>query len=284
MNRVRQLAVLAGIWTAFAKPLALPAETAILAPATSFHDSPMRRIELGDQVKIEVFDNEDLSTTTYVGQDGSIRLPLAGNVKVAGASPDQAAKNIETALKSGKILIDPHVTVTLSESYRPFVSVSGEVARPGRYEIGSTHTVLDAIAMAGGIGEKGSDRIYLLRTDESGKAQQLLLHLDLDQDRSRPGNGQPEVMQVLRAGDSVYVPKATFTITGEVTSPGEYRIETGMVLFQAIARAGGVTPLGSASRVEIRRRGADDKFEDVKAKRDTRIEAGDVIRVKERIF
>jgi polysaccharide export outer membrane protein len=80
------------------------------------------------------------------------------------------------------------------------------------------------------------------------------------------------------------VPKATFSITGEVRSPGEYRIEGEMLLFQAIARAGGLTPLGSALRTEIRRRGPDDKFVDIKGKSDTRIEPGDVIKVKERLF
>lgn len=97
-------------------------------------------------------------------------------------------------------------------------------------------------------------------------------------------DGNVAAMQILRDGDSIVVPKGTFTITGQVAQPGEYRIETGMMLFQALARAGGVTPLGSASRVEIRRRGPNDKFTDLKGKKDMRIEPGDVIRVKERLF
>jgi polysaccharide export outer membrane protein len=91
-------------------------------------------------------------------------------------------------------------------------------------------------------------------------------------------------MMPLQGGDSIVVPKATFTIIGQVSAPGEYRIENGMMLFQAIARAGGISALGSLSRIEIRRKGPNDKFVDMKGKKDTRIEAGDVIRVKERLF
>lgn len=283
MSSIRQLAVFACVSIAFWGQATVAAEARVAPPAPAFHDSPMRRVELGDQIRVEVFDNEDLLTTTYVAEDGSIRMPLGGAVQVAGLSPDEAARKIEAALKAGQYLIDPHVTVTLAESYRPQVTVVGEVANQGRYEISPNQTVLDVIALAGGISDKGSDRIYIIRTDKSGKMLRLPVKLDLG-NIIAAGESQPDIMQALQAGDSIVVPKATFTIVGEVSAPGEYRIETGMVLLQAIARAGGVTPLGSASRVEIQRRGADDKFFDMKGRKETVIEPGDVIRVKERIF
>jgi polysaccharide export outer membrane protein len=98
------------------------------------------------------------------------------------------------------------------------------------------------------------------------------------------GGASSAPIQTLRGGDSIVVPKSTFLINGQVAAPGEYRIESDMVLFQALARAGGVTRMGSASRVEIRRRGPDDKFVDIKGKKETRIEPGDIITVKERLF
>lgn len=276
------MAILACASLAFLQ-VAMAAQPQAPVPAALSQDSANRRIELGDQIKIEVFDNKDLETTTYVADDGTIRMPLAGSVVVAGSSPAEAGRKIEAALKSGQYLLDPHVTVTLAELYRPLVTVYGEVRSPGRYEISPSHTVLDAIAMAGGIGDKGSDALYLLRPDKNGNVERLLVRVDLDHGVST-GDGRLDALQVLKAGDSIFVPKATFTIEGHVNAPGEYRIESGMLLFQAIARAGGVTPIGSASRVEISRRRTDDKFEDIKGRRDTRIEPGDVIRVKERIF
>lgn len=269
------LVVLCGIGSA-----AEPARPGAARPQAS--STPLRQIELGDQVRVEVFDSPDLNTTTYVADDGAIRLPLVGAIRVKGRSPAEAAEAIEAALKEGQFLIDPHVTVTLVEAFQASVTVLGEVSSPGRYEIGTNFTALDALALAGGVTEKGGDTAYILRPDDAGVVQRVAVPIDPDQ---LLASGQvADAMLTLRGGDSILVPKATFTITGQIQSPGEYRIERGMVLFEAIARAGGVTPLGSASRVEIRRRGADDKIRDIKGKRDTPIQPGDVIRVKERLF
>jgi polysaccharide export outer membrane protein len=158
--------------------------------------------------------------------------------------------------------------------------VLGEVRSPGRYPIESTTTVLDLIALAGGITEKGSDVVYILRPEGSGTKQ---LQVDTRSLLMLRSPDSPPIVAP-QGGDSVIVPKGTFFINGQVAQPGEYRIEGEMVLFQAIARAGGVTPLGSASRVEIRRREADGKFVDIKGKKNMRIEPGDIIKIKERLF
>jgi polysaccharide biosynthesis/export protein len=242
---------------------------------------PVLQIGPGDQVKIDVFGNPDLMTTSNVTDDGSIRMPLAGTVAVGGQSPAEAARRIESALKSGQFLVNPQVTVTVVQSLSQRVSVLGEVTSPGRYPINSNSTVLDLIAVAGGVTAKGSDRIYVLRADASGALQRLpvdLRRVVASQDASLGA------IQTLRGGDSILVPKGTFFISGQVTTPGEYRIEGDMMLFEAIARAGGVTPLGSASRVEVRRRAPGDKVIEVKANKNLRIEPGDVIKVKERLF
>lgn len=240
-----------------------------------------QQIGTGDQVKVEVFGNPDLTTTIGVSDDGSIRMPLAGNVIIAGQDPAEAARRIENALKAGQFLVNPQVTVTIVQSLSQRVSVVGEVATPGRYAIDSASTVLDVIALAGGITEKGSDRVYLLRPDPSGAVQRTTV--DIRDLSSGARAGSPSI-DVLRSGDSIFVPKGTFFVNGQVVQPGEYRIEGDMLVFEAIARAGGVTPMGSASRVEIRRRGANDEVVDVKVNKKTRVEPGDVIRVKERLF
>jgi len=99
MMKLRQLAIVAFASIALLGQVALSAEATVAR--TGPGDNPVRRIELGDQLSIEVFDNPDLDTTTYVADDGSIRMPLAGSVKVAGSSPDEAARRIEAALKTG---------------------------------------------------------------------------------------------------------------------------------------------------------------------------------------
>jgi polysaccharide biosynthesis/export protein len=275
MNPVRWLISIACAALAFAGDVGLAAE-----PAATH---PLVQIGSGDQVRVDVFGHPDLSTTTYVTDDGSIRMPLVGAVPVGDGSPVEVAKKIEAALKSGQFLIDPHVTVSVLQSLSKRVSVMGEVGKPGRYPVEPTSTVLDAIALAGGITGKGADVAFIFRDDASGVKQQIQVQTDMSQILASP-DVRLAAMQPLQAGDTIIVPKATFTITGQVASQGEYRIEPGMLLYQAIARAGGLTPLGSASRVEIRRLGKDGKYVDMKGKTDTRIEPGDVIKVKERIF
>jgi polysaccharide export outer membrane protein len=243
--------------------------------------APLLQIGPGDQLRIEVFNNAELNTLTNVADDGSIRMPLAGAVPVSGGSTAEAELKIEAALKAGEYLVDPHVTVTVVTSLSQRVSVIGEVGNAGRYPIESNSTVLDAIALAGGITEMGSDSVYILRADAAGVLQRLPIDLRGLMTLSTAGSAP---VQTLRGGDTVVVPKGTFFITGEVRQPNEYRLEGGMVLLQAIAKAGGVTERGSASRVEIKRRRPDGEFVDVKARKDTRIEPGDVIRVKERLF
>jgi polysaccharide export outer membrane protein len=242
---------------------------------------PLVQLGPGDQIKIDVFGNADLATTTNVSDDGSIRMPLAGVVAVGGQSLVEAARRIETALKVGQYLNDPQVTVTLVQSISQRVLVFGEVKNPGSYPIKSSSTVFDAIALAGGISDKGSDVVYIQRTDETGAMHQT--PVDMHQ-VSLGLNANLSAVQTLHGGDTILVPKGTFFIGGQIVKPGEYRIEGDMMLYEAIARAGGVTPMGSTSRVEIRRRGPDGQVVEVKNKKNLRIQPGDVIDVKERLF
>jgi len=243
--------------------------------------SALAPIGPGDQIRVDVFGSSDLGATTGVAEDGTIHLPLVGALQVTGLSPADAARKIELALKTGEFLVEPHVGVTVIQSVSQRVSVLGEVANPGRYAIDPSTTVLDVIALAGGVTDKGSDIVELLRPDDAGTLQRTIIDL---RGQAAAHNAKPGSVQNLRGGDSINVPKRTFFITGEVRNPSEYRIEGDMVLEEALVRAGGVTPMGSANRIELRRRGPDGKYHDIKAKKSTRIEAGDMIKVKERLF
>lgn len=245
--------------------------------------APARQIGLGDELRVEVFGNPDLTTSTYVSESGFIELPLIGEIEVRGASPADAGRRIANALRDGEFLVNPHVTVTLVQEYQPAITIAGEVGNPGRYEINLQFTVLDALALAGGISQQGSHIVHILRTDAAGVQRRIEIEADLTRatlDSARPS----AAVAIVEPGDVLLVPKSTFTITGHVAAPGEYRIESGMLLYQAIARAGGLTPLGSASRVEFKRLDAEGKPVKVKAREDTQIQPGDVIRIKERLF
>ena len=242
--------------------------------------APLLQLGPGDSVNIQVYGQPDLSTTVYVGDDGTVPVPLAGNVQVSGLSPAQASARVESALKSGKILVDPHVTITVTQSRSQRVSVLGQVGTPGRFAVESNTSIFDLLAQAGGISAGGSDIVYIIRQDKDGKE----VRYPVDLKGLANGGGAIPTM-TLRGGDSVFVPKAEqFSIYGEVTTPGRYRVEPGMTVIEAIAKAGGITQRGSQRRVEIKRKQPNGTYSNVKAKIGDAVQPDDVIQVKESIF
>jgi polysaccharide biosynthesis/export protein len=234
----------------------------------------------GDTVNVQVYGQTDMTTTVYVSDDGTIPIPLAGAVQVGGLSPSEAAQRIEKALKDKGILVDPHVTLTVTLSRSQRVSVLGQVGRPGQYPIEANTDIFDLLALAGGALETGSDVIFLMRADASGQIQRYPINLKGFGDIK---NSIPN--QALRGGDEIFIPRAEqFYIYGEVTAPNKYRVEPDMTVVQAIARAGGVTPRGSERRVEIKRLIGNGKYATVKAKLNDPVKPDDVIRVKESLF
>jgi polysaccharide biosynthesis/export protein len=238
------------------------------------------QLGVGDAVSVRVYGQPDMDGVVAVSDDGTINLPLIGAVNVVGLSPIEAAKRIQEELKNRQLLIDPQVTIAVVQSHSQRVSVLGEVHTPGRYPIDAATNVVDLLAQAGGITPAGADYVYVLRPDSNGHSQRFLVDL---KGITNAKDALPT--QSLQGGDSVYVPQAEqFYIYGEVGTPGMYRLEPGMTVLQAIARAGGVTPRGSERRLEIKRTGKNGKSIKLSAKPDDELQSGDIVRVKESIF
>lgn len=240
----------------------------------------MLALGVGDAVSVQVYGRPELTTTTYVSDDGTIPVPLAGNVNVAGMSPAKAGQRVATALREGKYLINPQVTIFLVQFRSQQVSVLGAVRSPGRFPVESKTTVLDVLALAGGTTEGGSDRVVLLRPDRSG----TLIRYPIDL-KGLSGQNTPVPTLTLKGGDSIFVPPADqFYVDGEVNSPNMYRLEPGMTVAQAMSRGGGITPRGSSRRIEIKRRNPDGSYLTRDGNLSDAVQANDVIRVKERFF
>lgn len=234
----------------------------------------------GDTVSMEVYGQPDLTTTLYVGDDGVIKVPLAGPVPVAGISAVQAAARIERALKDGDYLRNPHVTLMIVRSSSQQVSVLGEVHTPGQYVVTPNTTVLDLIARAGGVTENSADTIYILHPDGQGNVTRLPVSIG-----QLSGRGDAAPTQGLHGGDSLLVPKAEqFYIYGEVAKPDRYRLQPGMTVIEAVTLAGGVTARGSDRRVDIKRMGKNGRYVTLHARASDPLQAGDVLRVKESLF
>jgi polysaccharide biosynthesis/export protein len=226
------------------------------------------KLGAGDAIRVTVHQQPDLTTDARVSERGTIALPLVGEVKVLGLSPQQAAAHIATGLKQGKFLKNPQVNVAVTTLRSSQVSVLGHVARPGRYPLDDTSSQLsDVIAAAGGITPAGTDTVLVIR---DGKEERV------------PVLGKS---YVLKGGETVHVERApVFYIHGEVARSGAYRVEPNMTVMQAIAAGGGITPRGSDRRLKLRRVGADGKLVEKDASLRDPVKADDVIFVKEALF
>jgi len=134
-------------------------------------DSPrisQYRLGAGDQLRIQVYDEDDLYLEARVGNMGTISYPFLGEIRVLGNTPTQLEAYITAKLK-GDYLINPKVSVDILE-YRPFY-VNGEVEQPGDFPFQPGITVRKAISVAGGFKERASkDKIFLIKeNDERGK-------------------------------------------------------------------------------------------------------------------
>ena len=243
---------------------------------------PILVLGAGDELSMHVFGQSNMDTTTYIADDGTIQVPLAGPVHVSGLSPAQAAHAIETALQKGQFLVRPHVSVTILKSSSQEVSVLGEVERAGVYPIQSNTTLLDLLAQAGGETNQGADTIFILRTGPDGAIHRLPVNL---QGLAETG-AAPEAAQItLRGGDKVFVPRAPeIFVMGAVHSPGKLKLSQGMTVLEAVAHAGGITDMGSTHRILIRRPQPDGKYREISARLTDTVAPGDIVTVRERIF
>ncbi len=104
-----------------------------------------------DLIKMSVFEENDLETTVRISSDGTVTFPLIGAVKVAGKTPQAAAKTVRE-LYAKDYLVNPQVNLTVIEySKRRFI-ILGQVQRPGTFDMPDRDAVniLQAIGMAGG--------------------------------------------------------------------------------------------------------------------------------------
>ncbi|CAN5197872.1 polysaccharide biosynthesis/export family protein [soil metagenome] len=114
----------------------------------------------GDKVKMTVFNEEALSGEFGVNAEGSLSLPLIGDVPVLGKSVSSVAQTIQAKLANG-YLRDPRVSMEII-TYRPFF-ILGEIKLPGQYPYASGMTVMNAIAVAQGYTPRAHQSIIYIR-------------------------------------------------------------------------------------------------------------------------
>jgi polysaccharide export outer membrane protein len=131
--------------------------TTASAPAGSTISTEYR-LGAGDQLRITVFNEPELTGQFVVGSSGSIAYPLVGSVNAAGRTVPEFTEALQTALAT--YVRAPSVSVEVT-NYRPFF-ILGEVQRPGTYPYSASLTVLNAVATAGGFTYRANrGRVYI---------------------------------------------------------------------------------------------------------------------------
>lgn len=121
------------------------------------------RLGAGDQLRITVFNETDLTGQYLVGSQGTIAYPLVGDVHAAGLTVLEFTESLQNALQG--FVRQPNVSVEVA-NYRPFF-ILGEVQRPGTYPYSANLTVLNAVATAGGFTYRANQsRVYVRHANE----------------------------------------------------------------------------------------------------------------------
>ncbi len=250
------------------------------APGAMAQDRVDYKIGPGDVVRIQVFQNNDLTVEARVSESGVISYPLLGVIKLADLSPTDAEKVIARRLKQGNFLQNPQVTLNVLQFRSQQVSVLGNVARPGRYALETTGMRLsEVLSMAGGVTPAGADYVTLV-TERSGTTQKI--DIDLVE---MFATGDVKKDLPLESGDVVYVNRApVFYVYGQVQRPGMYTLERGMTVAQAIAKGGGLTLRGTDRGVRVNRRYQERTVQVLEPRLDDPIKPDDLVFIRESIF
>lgn len=104
----------------------------------------------GDQFEVRVYGEADLQSAYRVEPDGTIDFPYLGRVTVAGLEAPEIADLLEGRLRDDEVLVDPQVSVLVTEWGSRVVSVMGAVRNPGNYPVTPGLTALQAVGLAGG--------------------------------------------------------------------------------------------------------------------------------------
>ena len=158
-----------------------------------------------DELEITVWKNLELSRITAIRPDGLISMPLIGDIQAAGLTADVLAQRITERLKQ-YFATTPSVSVSVKTINSYSVFVMGEVAKPGKYQLKSYITVLQAISTAGGFTVYASrNKLQIVRVTENSDHTRREVRIPLRYDDLVAGRGVPGNI-VLHSGDTVLVP------------------------------------------------------------------------------
>lgn len=154
-----------------------------------------------DVLNVSFWDQKELSADVVVRPDGYITLSLLNDIAAAGLTPEQLRLRIEQVALSKLYKEKPEVQVTVKEARSRKVYITGSVARPNTYPLTGPLTVMQLIALSGGVQEFADTKKIRIIRDTGGRTEYLRFNYD---EVVKQKNVQQNVQ--LRPGDTVVVP------------------------------------------------------------------------------
>ena len=227
----------------------------------------------GDVLEVTIPAMEEIKDRLVrVSGEGTIALPLIGTVQAAGLTEEELRDALRRRLE--QFMHAPQLNLFVREYRSRQVAVIGAVSKPGLYSLASeTDTVLDMVALAGGMTSEAAARILLIPAERAepdkarevsaavgaqlvsqGHALLILKRTDpivIDLQNVDRGGPQQYLPLPVRPGDVIMVPGGgEVLVQGWVEKPGAYKISPGLTLLGAVAAAGG--PLYPADPSDVR--------------------------------
>jgi polysaccharide export outer membrane protein len=238
---------------------------------------PGYRVGAGDRIFLSVPQRPDLNRELVIGENGTVELPLIGEVEIGGLT----AAEIETKLLLAIQDYYPSITdidVAVTKALSQVIYVSGQVRTPGKYTFTSPPKVWEAIREAGGpLPTASLDNVRIIK-DRSRGGTSFLINV-----QAALEGGSIEDLPDLEAGDTIIIPAREEAYTGEygvnvigaVVRPGVYRLQARQDLVSAILLAGGPIEEASITKISIIRPNGDGTVSTVEIDLKQYLEHGD---------
>jgi polysaccharide export outer membrane protein len=206
-----------------------------------------------DVLSVAVRERSDLSGTFTVGPEGTVTLPLLGDVKAAGLTPSQLSKELSRKLSAYRVG-EAMVTVLQYNSRKIFVV--GAVTKPGKYTFSVIPSIWNVLSEAGGPTETAL--LSAVQVIRAGTGETITV------DVRRMLSGEAKEQVKLQPGDTIRVPTKTSVapegnavyVLGEVRSPGSYEVTLARDVVAALLAAGGPTDMAELRKLYIVRKSA----------------------------
>ena len=175
------------------------------SPALAGERRPLYRLRRSDVIEMTFSFASEFNQTATIRPDGYIPLRGQKELYVEGMTVSELQEAVRQTYAA--TLHDPEVTLVLKEFDRPFFLASGQVSRPGKYELRADLSVVEGIALAGGFNDQARhSQVVLFRRVSNDQVETRVLNLK----RMLHARNLAEDIQ-LRPGDLIYVPQNTIS-------------------------------------------------------------------------